>query len=298
MSALVLFDAPGPKARRRILFWSALAILAVLGVAAWVIVQLAEKGQFDAEKWLPFVQEEGLFSFMAQGLGLTLAAAGAGLIFAFALGVLLVIGRLSKHAMLRRLCAFVVEILRGAPVLLLMLFFFIAFPALFKVDLPVFWAVVFALTLFNGAVISEIIRAGVASLPKGQGEAALALGMRNLQVTRLVLLPQALRVMLPTLVSQFIVLLKDTSLGFIIGYTELLQRGQIVSQLFNNPLQTFFLIGVVYIILNSIVSRLSHWLSSRQSKRPNRTPSGTKLQRPITAAITLGVRQPRSRSGH
>lgn len=295
MSSLALFDAPGPRAKRRITLWSIVVGVVAASLVAWVVVQLIQKGQFEAEKWLPFVQEEDLPVFIATGLGLTLAAAAVGLALAFSLGIVLAIGRMSQITVVRAGCRIVVEVLRGAPVLLLMLFFFIAFPAIFQIDLPVFWAVVLALMLFNGAVICEIVRAGVGSLPRGQSESAMALGMRGFQVTRLVLLPQGLRVMLPTLVSQFIVLLKDTSLGFVIGYTELLQRGQMISILFNNPLQTFFVIAVIYILLNSLVSRLSHWVSSRQHKRPGRTPGGTKLQRPITTAITLGVRQPRSR---
>ena len=290
---VALFDIPGPVMRRRIWIWSIVTAVAVVAVLIWVVLQLVEKGQFAPKKWLPFVEEEGFAEFMLGGLGLTLGAAAVGIVLALILGILLAVLRMSQLRAVRIVTTVFVEIFRGAPVLLVMLFFFLAFPAIFKVSLPAFWTVVFALFLFNGAVICEIVRAGVAALPSGQTEAAKALGMSNLKLIRLILLPQALRVMLPTLISQYIVLLKDTSLGFIIGYTELLQRGQSASLLFNNPLQTFALIAIVYILLNSGVSRLSHWISDRQQSRPGRTPKIDKL-RPVTTAITLGVRPPRT----
>lgn len=285
MSSTALFDAPGPVMRRRVWIGSILAVALATVPVCIAIVRLADNGQFSSEKWLPFIEEEGMIKFLAVGLLNTLLAAAVALIFAMILGVVLAIGRMAEQRWLRRVSSVAVEVLRGAPVLLLMLFFFLAFPILFSLDFPAFWVVVLALTLFNGAVICEIIRAGIASLPGGQREAGYAIGMREMQTLRLILLPQAIRVMLPTLISQFIVLLKDTSLGFIIGYQELLQRGQAVQLLFDNPLQTFTIIAVVYILLNSAVSRASHWASARQQRAP-KAPVAAKPVKALPGTVT------------
>lgn len=262
-----LFDVPGPIARRRTIIGSVIAGVIVV-VLVWLVGdRLAANGQFEAEKWSPFIEQQGLIAFLGQGILATLTAAVAALAFALILGIALAVGRLSNQRWLRGVCTAIVELFRGAPVLLMMLFFFLAFPIVFGLDFPPFWTVVLALTLFNGAVICEVVRAGVASLPRGQEEAACAIGMRRMQVLQFILLPQALRLMLPTLISQFVVLLKDTSLGFVVGYQELLQRSQVVQLMFNNPLQTFAITAVLYIIINSVVSRLSHWVSDRQARK-------------------------------
>jgi glutamate transport system permease protein len=261
-----LFDAPGPKAIRRTIIGSVIAGVIVVGLFACVLVQLSARGQLAGAKWLPFVTNPDLVAFLLRGLGETVAAAIVSLGLALVLGIALGVGRLSPGKIIRAPCVAIVELARGLPVLLSMLFLFLAFPLAFHIDLPAFWTVVLALMIYNGAVIAEIVRAGVLTLPKGQREAAAAMGLTWMQTMGLVLLPQAVRIMLPSLISQLVVLIKDSALGFIVGYQELAAQAQSAALLFNNPLQTYVIVGVVYIVLNSILSEVSTYIGERQKR--------------------------------
>ena len=266
MTAPVLYDLPGPRARRRVLVSSVvggLLLLVLLGLAAR---RLADNGQFDYALYEPFFTEPLLYERLLEGLTNTLQAAAYALVLAMLLGVLLAFGRLSSRGFLRVPAVAVVEFFRGVPLLLLIFGLFLAFPIVVGIELPALYALVIALTLYNGAVIAEIVRAGVLAIPKGQTEAASALGLRRGQTLRLVLLPQAVRIMLPALISQLVVLLKDTSLGFVIGFAELLRTGQQLVQVLNNPLQMYLAIALIYIAINSLLSALASYVESRQRR--------------------------------
>lgn len=274
MSQSVLYDVAGPRTRRRIRVGSVLGAVAVLGLLALAVARLAANDQFAQDKWAPFVEEPGLYPFLWQGLRYTLRAAAYGLTLALALGVSLAAGRLSHRAWVRLPCEAVVEFFRSVPVLLLMLFFFLGFPIAFGIELAPLWSVVFALALYNGAVICEIVRAGVLSLPRGQAEAAAAIGLRRGQVLRMILLPQAVRSMLPALISQLVVLVKDSSLGFIVGFQDFLSHGQAAAREFANPIQMYALVAAVYIAVNSVLSGLANQVDRRLRRRYGR--SGTR----------------------
>ncbi len=266
MSDVVLYDVQGPKARRRVLLYSVGAVVVLLLLIALAVRRLAENGQFEADLYRPFVDEPQLYERLGVGLRNTLKAAGYGLVLAVLLGVVLAFGRLSRLWLFRLPAVGVIEFFRATPLLLLILFFFLAFPLAFGTRLEPLTALVLGLTLYNGAVIAEIIRAGILSLPGGQSEAAMAIGLQRGQTLRLVLLPQAVRIMLPSLVSQLVVLLKDTSLGFIIGFEELLRIGGQVVQVLNNPIQIYVFIALIYIAINLLLGRLASWIESRQRR--------------------------------
>jgi glutamate transport system permease protein len=158
------------------------------------------------------------------------------------------------------------------PLLLLILFLFLGLPAL-GVTVSTFWALVGALTLYNSAVIGEIFRAGILSLPRGQTEAAYAIGLRRMQTLRIILLPQAVRRMLPALISQLVTLLKDTSLGFVIGYEELLRRGRSAVEFLGGrySIAVYTGIAILYILVNMSVSQFARWLDGRTQRRYGRT---------------------------
>ena len=266
MSQAVLYDVQGPRARRRVLISSVvggLVLLALLGLAAR---RLAANGQFEYEKYEPFFTEPLLYERLLEGLQNTLQAAAYALVLALVLGVVLAFGRLSHRVWVSVPAVAVIEFFRGVPLLLLIFALFLGAPLVVGIDLPALWALVIGLTLYNGAVIAEIVRAGILAIPKGQSEAAMAVGLGRGQVLRLVLLPQAVRIMLPSLVSQLVVLLKDTSLGFVIGFAELLRTGQQLVQVLNNPLQMYLAIGLIYIVINSLLTALAGWLERRQRR--------------------------------
>ena len=266
MSQAVLYDVQGPKARRRVLLSSVvggLVLLVVLGLAAR---RLAANGQFEYEKYEPFLTEPLLYERLLEGLQNTLTAAAYALVLALLLGVVLAFARLSHRLWISLPAVAVIEFFRGVPLLLLIFALFLGTPLVFGIDLPALWALVIGLTLYNGAVIAEIVRAGILAIPKGQSEAAMAIGLGRGQVLRLVLLPQAVRIMLPSLVSQLVVLLKDTSLGFVIGFSELLRTGQQLVQVLNNPLQMYLAVALVYIVINAALTALAGWLERRQRR--------------------------------
>lgn len=266
MTTPVLYDVQGPKARRRVLVASVLGGLLVLALLFVAGKRLADNEQFEYEKYEPFLTEPLLYERLWEALQNTLVAAGYALVLAMVLGIVLAFGRLSHRWFLRLPATAVIEFFRGVPLLLLIFFFFLAFPLAFKIELPALWSLVLGLTLYNGAVIAEIIRAGVLSIPKGQTEAAYATGLGRTQTLRLILLPQAIRVMLPALISQLVVLLKDTSLGFVIGYAELLRTGGQLVQVLNNPIQLYLVIALIYIVINGALSLLARYVEGRQRR--------------------------------
>ncbi len=260
----VLYDMPGPRARRRNRAISVGASLLILALVAYVLWRFEATGQFEALRWkqltLPAVQRE-----LRDGLLATLKAGGLAAALALPFGVIAAAGRLSDHRLLRWPATAVVELFRAIP-LLILIFFFYYVPLDYGISIPTLWALVFGLTLYNGAVLAEIFRAGIVSVAKGQSEAAYAVGMRKGQVTRLILLPQAVRAMLPTIISQLVVLLKDTALGFIITYRELISVGREIGGrlTFGFPyLPTYLVIAAIYISINSVLSLAANGLERR-----------------------------------
>ncbi|MFE5943897.1 amino acid ABC transporter permease [Streptomyces sp. NPDC056480] len=264
----VLYDTPGPRAKRRNLLFT-IGFLAVLALVAWwVLAALNDKNQLAADKWSPFVTDSRVWTtYLLPGLTETLKAAGLAILIALPLGALLGVGRLSDHRWVRVPVGAVVEFFRAIPVLLLMVFANALYREFTTVssDFRPLYAVVTGLVLYNASVIAEIVRAGVLSLPRGQGDAAEALGLRKGQTMMYVLLPQAVTVMLPALVSQLVVIVKDTALGgALLGFTELLsQNRQITANYGANTIATFTVIALIYIALNSIVTALAGRLEKR-----------------------------------
>jgi glutamate transport system permease protein len=267
VSEAVLYDAAGPRGRRRILAGSVaggLLVVLVLGVAG---ARLAAKGVFEADRWQVLTRRD-LQELIARGLGATLRAAAAAMVLAMAVGGLLAVARLSRRRWLAVPAGAWVELFRGLPLLLLILFLFLGLPAA-GITISTFWALVGGLTLYNSAVIGEIFRAGVLSLPRGQTEAAYAIGLRRGQTLRLILIPQAVRRMLPALISQLVTLLKDTSLGFVIAYAELLRVGRNAVEFLGgrSSIPVYTAIAVVYIAVNASLSFLARWLDRRTRRR-------------------------------
>ncbi len=297
--SLVLFDAPGPRAKRRARIGSAIGIAVLAALIGWVIWRLNEKEQFESELWEPFT-DPGIQKAIARGFGATIRAALFAVIFALILGILLAAGRLSSRPWLRWPCVAVVEFFRATPVVILILFLFIAFSGdlepigddlsealpdrlasiLGTDQFGTLAPLVIALTLYNGAVLAEVFRAGILAVPKGQREAAFAVGLTERQTMRQILLPQAVRIMLPSIVSQSVVALKDTSLGFIIAYPELVRVGRNIYDTRFNILPTVLVITVIYVTLNMAMDALARWLERRQSRRYDRAAVAQ------TAAVT------------
>jgi glutamate transport system permease protein len=265
----VLYDVPGPAARRRERIGSVVGTLVLLVVAALAIRYAAGRGIFESDRWdvlyAPPKNQTAADvwrSMLVTGLGATLRAAALAAPLALVLGLLLALWRTARHTWVRLPAIAVIEVFRGLPVLLMMLFGLLGF------GWDAFTAVVFGLVAYNMAIIAEILRAGLAALPRGQAEAAYAIGLTRWQTLLTVLLPQAVRTMLPSLVAQMVVLLKDSSLGFIVGYPELLKSIQNNAQYFGNAyyIALFFVGAGIYLAANIALSRLAVRLGRRSSR--------------------------------
>ncbi|MBP0453638.1 amino acid ABC transporter permease [Kitasatospora sp. RG8] len=271
-TASVLYDAPGPRARTRNRLFGVLSLVGVAGLVWYVFATLADNGQFDAQLWDVF-QYSTVQQRIVDGLLSTLEAFGLAALFSLVLGALLAAGQLSDHKPVRWAAVSFVQFFRAMPLLILIVALYYAFFA----KEPM-WALVLGLTLYNGSVQAEIIRSGVNAVPRGQGEAAYALGLRKTQVMTTILVPQAVRSMLPSMIGQLVVTLKDTSLGFIITYHELLFIGKaIATQPINAAgfpyIPVVLVIGPIYIALCLLLTALARWIEARGRRGANRRTS-------------------------
>lgn len=264
-----LYDPLGPRGSR----WArgVAVVAAAVGCAALagLLLRLHGLGQLDPRSWAILADPDtGVPQTLWRGYVATLSAAALAMVLAVIAGLGLAAGRMSRS---RPVCATVgalVELLRGTPVLLLMLFAALGLPQL-GLELSLLQVVVLALVAYNSAVLCEIFRGGIAAVDRGQREAAAALGVRPAVVFFRILLPQAVPAMLPVLVSQLVILLKDTSLGFIVGYTELLRSGRSLVEFYGSQysLQLYLGVAALYIATNLALSAVATRLTRRARPR-------------------------------
>ncbi|NUL02272.1 amino acid ABC transporter permease [Streptomyces lunaelactis] len=289
----VLYDAPGPRAKRRnIVYTVGFLALLVLGIW-WVMSVMSDKGQLDWSLWKPFTEAPAWTTYLLPGLVNTLKAAALAMVIALPLGAIFGIARLSDHRWVRGPASVVVEFFRAIPVLLLMLFanqLYANSPGISS-DVRPLYAVVTGLVLYNASVLAEIVRAGILSLPKGQTEAAKAIGLRKGQTMTSVLLPQSVTAMLPALVSQLVVIVKDTALGgAILAFTELLNARGTLAANYANVIPSFIVVAVIYIILNLILTTFASWLERRLRR-------GKKSTGAVLSADLAGAEEPVAEPG-
>jgi glutamate transport system permease protein len=268
----VLYDAPGPRARRRSRIISAIVIAALVALAVWVVVGMAsarvtatgaeQPSLLDPSRWDIFL-DVAVWRRLADALRATLVMAASGAVLAIIVGVLFSFGRTARTAWVRIPVTVVLEFFRGMPVLLMMLFILLAF------GVEAYWAGVLALGVYNGAIIGEILRAGVAALPRGQREAGLAIGLSPVGARFLIEFPQAVRNMLPIIIAQLVVLLKDTALAYVIGYRELLRTVDSLSDFFGSRylFSLFLVVLVIYLALNLLLSWIARAVARRTGPR-------------------------------
>lgn len=271
MSASVLFDSPEPRARRRSRVISYIGGIALVAVFVWMLVVMAGPrttangtvlpGLFDPSRWDVFENPAVWQSLLVRGLlqgTLFAAIPAAGL--ALVIGILFSFGRAAHSVWIRVPSTIVLEFFRGMPVLLMMLFILLVF------HIGAFWSVIIGLSIYNGAIIGEALRAGIQSLPRGQREAGLSLGLSPLRTRFLIEFPQAFRQMLPIIIAQLVVLLKDTSLGYIVGYAELLRIGinGMVSYYGSGYMFSFFFVVLlIYLPVNLLLSWLARFVARK-----------------------------------
>lgn len=271
--AMHLFDAPGPRGKKILLGLNIFGIILVVAIAWWVLATLIAGGHLAASAWKPFATWEVWSIYLLPGLWATLKAAFIAIITSNVLGLILGVGRLSAIAPIRWVCGLIVEFFRAVPVLVMMIFFYFSLSHLanstgmFDADQAPFIGVVLGLTMYNGTVIAELVRSGVSGLSKGQREAALSVGLRGSQSLRYVELPQALIAMMPAMVSQLVVILKDTALGYIVLYPELLRQAKLVGTSYSSLLPALVVAAAMFIVVNTALGYGAQYMSTRLNRR-------------------------------
>jgi glutamate transport system permease protein len=266
----LLFDEPGPKGKRhiRIANWIGGVIIAIVVVLILIRLHNPPDGenQLDWALWEPALSGEAWTDFYLPGLWMTIKASILAVIGSVVFGLIFGVGRLLPSKILRAVSGVIVEFCRAVPVLMFMIFFWRLF-SFIGMQSASYWAVVLGLILYNGSVVAELVRSGVGNLPGGQREASLALGLTATQSLMQIEVPQAVYAMLPAAVTQLVVVLKDTALGSIIMYTDLLQESRRLGSMYFNILQTLVVAGVVYFVVCWLLSKLAEWLPSRMQER-------------------------------
>ncbi|RYC05881.1 amino acid ABC transporter permease [Nocardioides zhouii] len=262
MAAHVLFDAPGPKTVARHRTYSVVAVLVLLVLLGLAVKRLYDEGQFAYELWEPFVTPNIMQAIGEAWLD-TLSMAALAVLGALVFGVVFGVAKLSEHTPVRWASWVVVEFFRAVPVIMLMTFSFYAVFNSMSIERGAYWSVVLSLTVYNGAVLAEVFRAGINALPRGQAEAAYAIGMRKTQVMNLILLPQAVKIMIPAIISQMVVALKDTSLILIVfgvGLTKILKS---LPLSFNNIVPTTLVIAGLYVLTNLVLTAIANYAQKK-----------------------------------
>lgn len=265
----VLFDVPGPKARVRNVYLNIATVIVVVGIIAFILYRFYESGQFTAKKWEIFKAVNVQKMFLT-AIGATLKAFAVAAVGSLFLGILLAFGRLADSKWVRVPCYWFTELFRAVPLLILMMIMYYGLPSVGVKGITPFLAVVVGLILYNGSVLAEAFRAGIEALPKGQREAGLAVGLSKGQVQRIILLPQAVRTMLPVIIAQLVVILKDTALGFLITYNEILFVANFLGSQgkYGSPLIPALMVtAVIYVGLCLILSGVAKLVESKMSSR-------------------------------
>jgi glutamate transport system permease protein len=268
MSLSVLYDIPGPIARRRSRIASLVGLVIIVAGLGWLLYTLAAPrtiasgavlpGLFDPSR-LDILGRADLWMGLWSALLSTLRLAAVAAVLAMAVGIAFLFARLASSPWVRTPTSILLEFFRGMPVLLMMLFILLVFST------GSFWAGAGALAVYNGALIGEALRAGVQALPRGQREAGLAIGLTSVQTRLIIEFPQAFRYMLPVIIAQLVVLLKDTSLAFVVGYGELLRYAENMQHFFGGRylFTLFAIVLLVYLGVNLLLSWLARVVARR-----------------------------------
>ncbi|MDI9590788.1 MAG: amino acid ABC transporter permease [Acidobacteriota bacterium] len=256
-----LYEAPGPRTQRRVRVGTALSLALLAAFAAFVVRQFSVNGQLDPKYW-SFFARWTTWRFLLQGFMGTIHVAFMAGVLAIMGGLLLMLGRISPNRPLSAICHVITDLFRSLPSLLLIYFFFLVVPT-YGIRMPAFWMITLPIGLAASGVLAEVFRAGVNAVPTGQVEAAMSLGMTHGRITRRIVLPQALRIVIPSLVSQLVVVVKDTTVAYVVSYPDLMQNARVLISNYDALVSMYFVVAILYIIVNYATNQLSIHLAHR-----------------------------------
>lgn len=260
-----LYEAPGPKTRMKIRIGTAVSAVLVALLLGFVVYQFWATGQLDPRYW-EFFTWRSTWAYLMAGLRGTLTVALTAGAIALVLGLALMLGRTSGMRWLAALCRVVTDFFRGVPSLLLIYFFFLVVPQ-YGIRMSSFWMITLPVALAASGVLAEVFRAGMNAVPCGQTEAALALGMRPFRVKLKIVLPQAIRYVIPSLISQLVVVVKDTTVAYVVSYPDMLQNARVLITNYDALVSTYLVVAVIYILLNYAINQLSVYVAGCSGTR-------------------------------
>ena len=258
-----LYEAPGPHTRKRIRIFTGIAILGLLALLGLIIRQFSETGQFNAKYW-SFFTKWTTWRFLGEGLLTTLEAALTGSAISFTLGFLLMRGKL-QGKIIRGISSFLIEFTRGVPTLLFIYFFFLVVPKTgWKPS--AFWKITLPCAISACGVVAEAFRSGVNAVPRGQREAALSLGMSERRTFYRVVFPQAFRFVIPSLIAELVIVLKDTTFAYVVSCADLMQNAKVLISNYDAMLSIYLVVAVIYILINYLLNTLSERIAGSQRR--------------------------------
>ncbi len=256
-----LYEPPGPKTRKKMLVGTVVTLAAVLALVAWVVYRFWVTGQLSARYWELFTWRT-TWIYLGRGLLGTFEVALTSAAIAIVLGLALMLGRTGRFAWLRIVCAAITNFFRGVPSLLFIYFFFFTMPSV-GISMPPFWMMVLPISFAASGVLAEVFRAGMNAVPKGQTEAGLSIGLSPWKVKTKIVMPQAIRFVIPSLISQLVVVVKDTALAYVVSYPDLMQNAQVLRTNYDAMVSTFLVVGLIYIVINYLINKASVYVSRR-----------------------------------
>ena len=266
----MLYEEPGPKTRRQIRIFTVLALVLLAALTAVVIRQFAVTGQFNSRYWY-FFGKMTTWRFLGEGLLTTIKAALTGAVIAFVLGFFLMRGKLRRNKILNVVSTCLIEFTRGVPTLLFIYFFFLVVPQT-GIKMSAFWKITLPCAISACGVVAEALRSGVNAVPYGQTEAALSLGLTETRLFYKVVFPQAIRFVIPTLIAELVIVLKDTTFAYIVTCADLMQNAKVLISNYDAMLSVYLVVAVIYILINYFLNKLSDRLAlSLQTETAGRT---------------------------
>lgn len=256
-----LYEAPGPKTRRAVRIGTAVSLVAVAALIALVVQRFYVTDQLSVHYWY-FFTHLSTWTFLLAGFKGTVEVALTAGAIALALGLVLMLGRTSGIKPLQAVCRLFTDFFRGVPSLLFIYFFFLVLPQ-YGVNLPAFWMITLPVALAAAGVLSEVFRAGVNAVPAGQIEAAQALGLSKAKITFKIVLPQAIRFIIPSLVSQLVVVVKDTTVAYVVSYPDLMQNARVLITNYDALVSVYLVIAVIYILINLAINKVAVYVSHK-----------------------------------
>ena len=257
----ILYEAPGPKTRKRIAIATTVSLVALAALLFVIIRQFYITGQLSARYWSLFTRYT-TWRFLGRGLAGTIEVALMSSVVTFAGGLVLMLGRISRSRVLRGISTVLIEITRGIPTLLFIYFFFLLAPQ-FGLKLPAFWKITLPVSISAAGVVAEVLRSGVNAVPKGQTEAAVSLGMRSGSVFFKIVFPQGFRYVIPALIAEIVIVLKDTTFAYVVNYADLMQNAKVLISNYDALLSVYLVAAVIYILINFLLNKLSVAIAKR-----------------------------------